>query len=371
MISSTSPSRNLTREGIVPPLDKNLLALLERVSRSFALSMAVLPSGMRGPIGIAYLLARSADTIADTRIVRRADRLGYLDLFRRELDSPAPSRLGEIVEALTGPQRIPAERELLTRLPECLFAFRMLPPDDGRRVRQILLTLIEGMQADLRNFPGEDEGELAALETRQDLDRYTYYAAGCVGEFWTEMVMAHRSACRRWNGQEMRQLAVRFGQALQMTNVLRDLAQDLRIGRCYLPRQELAAAGLAPSDLLDPAAVARLRPLLRRLVARTLASYDDAWTYTRAIPRREWRVRLACAWPMLIGLRTLERIARAANLLDPRVTVKISRPTVYGILVSSALRVWSNAILHREVRAARRRALAVAANGSGIRGTPI
>lgn len=350
----------------MPPLDKRLSPLLERVSRSFALSIAVLPSGMRGPIGVAYLLARSADTIADTRIVRRADRLGYLDLFRQELDSPAPFRLGEILEALTGPQRIPAERELLTRLPECFSAFRTLPPADGARVRQILITLVEGMQADLRNFPGQDEGELVALDTRQDLDRYTYYAAGCVGEFWTEMVMAHRSACRGWNKQAMRQLAVRFGQALQMTNVLRDLAQDLRIGRCYLPRQDLAVAGLAPKDLLDPAAIARLRPLLHTLLARTLASYDDAWAYTRAIPRREWRVRLACAWPMLIGLRTLERIARAANLLDPRVTVKISRPTVYGILLSSAMRVWSNATLCREVQAARRRALAVVADGRVI-----
>jgi farnesyl-diphosphate farnesyltransferase len=150
-----------------------------------------------------------------------------------------------------------------------------------------------------------------------------------------------------------------------MTNVLRDLAQDLRTGRCYLPRKDLAAAGLTPTDLLDPAAIARLRPVLREFLALTLANYEDAWAYTRAIPRREWRVRLACAWPMLIGLRTLERIGRAPHLLDPRVTVKISRPAVYGILLSSAMRVWSNTALHWLVQAARRRVFATVVEEPG------
>jgi farnesyl-diphosphate farnesyltransferase len=119
------------------------------------------------------------------------------------------------------------------------------------------------MQADLTAFPGEDAAGLAALESRADLDRYTYYAAGCVGEFWTEMAMAHRPGCARWNPDVMRTRGVRFGQALQMTNVLRDVAQDLRIGRCYLPRHALAARGLAPADLLDPASMPRL-PRARR-----------------------------------------------------------------------------------------------------------
>jgi farnesyl-diphosphate farnesyltransferase len=342
----------------VRPLPDTLGDILERVSRSFALSIAVLPPSLRGPIGLAYLLARAADTIADTAIVPRPDRLGYLDLLRQELDLPAASRLGEIAEALTGPQQIPAERELLTRLPECFLVLRELAAGDRAQVRKLLLTLTEGMQADLRAFPGQDERGLVALESRADLDRYTYYAAGCVGEFWTDLVMAHRPACGRWDPETMRRLGVRFGQALQMTNVLRDLARDLRIGRCYLPRQGLAAAGLAPGDLLDPGAGPRLRPVLRGLLTDALGAYHDAWAYTRAIPRREWRLRLACAWPMLIGLQTLEKIARATNLLDPGATVKIPRRAVYGILVSSAIRIWSNAALHRPVRAAAGRARA-------------
>jgi farnesyl-diphosphate farnesyltransferase len=100
------------------------------------------------------------------------------------------------------------------------------------------------------------------------------------------MTMAHRPGCARWNPDAMRARGVRFGQALQMTNVLRDVAQDLRIGRCYLPRHALAARGLAPADLLDPASMPRLRPAggFGGLGARRLSRGLE---YTRAIPPSE------------------------------------------------------------------------------------
>lgn len=332
-----------------------LRALLKQVSRSFFLTLTVLPAPLRGPVGLAYLLARAADTIADTRLIPREERLRYLDLFRQELELPITSRLFPVTQALTGRQAIAAERELLLRLPEGFALFRVLPDEDQRRVRGLLLTLTHGMQNDLRTFPGESEDRLVALESRADLDRYTYYAAGCVGEFWTDMVMAHCPALRDWDAAVMRRRGACFGQGLQMTNVLRDLAQDFRIGRCYLPRQDLATLGLRPEDLLDPAAIQRLRPLLQDLLALTLSHYGEGWSYILAIPAREVRLRLACAWPLLIGLRTLDRIQQACNLLDPRVTVKISRPAVYGILVRSAALAWSDSGLDRYYRAVRSR----------------
>src|SRR5512139_1362106 len=101
----------------VDSLPEPLPRILPQVSRSFALSLGVLPRSLRGPLGLAYLLARAADTIADTRIVPRAERLRSLDLLQRELDARTATRLAEIAGTLTGAQRIPAERELLLHLP--------------------------------------------------------------------------------------------------------------------------------------------------------------------------------------------------------------------------------------------------------------
>src|SRR5690349_14401664 len=131
-------------------------AVLKSVSRSFYLSLRVLPSAVRPAIALAYLLARAADTIADTRVIDRRLRVTHLLALRDELDASRPGRLEAIVEATRGASSLPAERILLERLPDCLAGYRALPADDRRRVRSVLGTIIEGMTEDLTRFPGED-----------------------------------------------------------------------------------------------------------------------------------------------------------------------------------------------------------------------
>lgn len=79
-----------------------------------------------------------------------------------------------------------------------------------------------------------------------------------------------------------------------------------------------------------------------------MAHYEVAWHYTFAIPRREWRMRLACAWPLLIGLATLAELAAHPDPLAAPVPIKISRGRVRAILARSAVAVWSNRALARE-----------------------
>jgi farnesyl-diphosphate farnesyltransferase len=327
-------------------------ALLRRVSRSFYLSLAVLPGSVRPTIGLAYLFARASDTIADTRLIDRASRIAHLEALRGALTD---DRLSIVVGATAAAQALPAERKLLERLPDCLAAYRALPTADRGRVHAVLDTIIEGQILDLRVFPGEDEGKLAALETPEDLDRYTYLVAGCVGEFWTEVHVAHRPRLARWDLPRMRALGTRFGKGLQLTNVLRDLPRDLRQGRCYLPRQDLARFGLEPRDLLDPARAPAARPLLGEWLNTALDHYEAGWQYTFAIPRREARMRLACAWPLLIGLRTLDLLAASPNWLDPAITLKVPRVRVYGLMAHSLGTVWSTRALGRQARRLRER----------------
>ncbi|WP_193450659.1 phytoene/squalene synthase family protein [Candidatus Methylomirabilis limnetica] len=329
-------------------------SLLKRVSRSFYLTLKVVPSDVRRPIGLAYLFARAADTIADTTLIGRADRLKYLELFREAIREGKTGDLLAIKEVLAERQQVAAERELLTRLDEGFSILHSLGPSDQAMIRGVVLTLTEGMVMDLATFPGENEGRLVALDTRADLDRYTYYVAGCVGEFWTEIHMAHRPSLAGWDRETMRRRGVRFGKGLQMTNVLRDLPKDLRIGRCYLPRQELEALGLQPADLLDPTAVVKVKPLLRSLLALTLDHYQEGWAYTLQIPRREVQMRLACIWPLFIGLKTLALLDRSPNLLDPGVTIKTPRGAVYGIMARSLAMIGSDVALDRYYQRLRR-----------------
>jgi farnesyl-diphosphate farnesyltransferase len=197
----------------------------------------------------------------------------------------------------------------------------------------VLGILTQGMQKDLTDFQGE---KIAALKMMADLDLYTYNAAGCVGEFWTRLMCAHRMALRDWDVERMSQVGVRFGKGLQYTNVLRDLAADLRRGRCYIPVELLEPAGLKPADLLNPVSFQKFKPLRDRLLRIALEHLDQGWLYTMATPCGEVRLRLACAWPILFALKTLQRISVSESLLDPGMTLKMSRGEVYRIMALTA-----------------------------------
>ncbi len=330
------------------PADADLLrGLLRRVSRSFYLSLRILPRDLRAPVGLAYLLARAADTVADTRLIARDARLAHLETLRAAFGGAGADVAG-VAAACRPHQANGAEAELLARLPDAVARLETLAPADRVAVRDVLATLTSGMSFDLATFPGEDAAHLVALGTLADLDRYVYLVAGCVGEFWTLIHMAHRRRLARWDEARMRGDGVRFGKALQMTNVLRDVPRDLRHGRCYLPAAELAACGLAPADLLDPAAMEKLRPLFIALLAIAAEHYHAGWRYTFAIPRREWRMRLACAWPLLIGEATLAVLARHENPLAVTQPVKVPRARVRAILTRSMAAVWSNRALEAE-----------------------
>jgi len=321
--------------------------LLRQVSRSFYLSLKILSPSVREPIGLAYLLARAADTVADTRVVPRAERLRHLESLRAAC-AGAPADMTALARACAAHQSHEGERRLLERLDEALARLRALPDADRDAVRSVLGTLTSGMIFDLTRFPGEDDAGLAALDTLEELDHYTYLVAGCVGPFWTTLHVAHRSRLAGWDVADMSARGIRFGKALQMTNVLRDVPRDLRAGRCYLPARELAPLGLRPADLLDPALTPRARPLLRRLIASTLEHYDVAWRYTLAIPRAEWRMRLACAWPLSIGLATLALLARHPDPLGVTTPIKVPRASVRAMIARSLVVVWSNGALGRE-----------------------
>ncbi|MEP6887136.1 MAG: phytoene/squalene synthase family protein, partial [Nitrospirales bacterium] len=209
--------------------------------------------------------------------------------------------------------------------------------EDRTRIRTLMCTLTNGMEMDLAVFPGDSVKDLTALHTMEELDRYTYYVAGCVGEFWTDMVAGHVPSLGIWNVADMSKVGVRFGKGLQLTNILKDVARDLQRGRCYIPAMLLQEAGLTPSDLLKQDNSDRLKPVLRNLIGVAREHLDQGWMYTLAIPRREMRLRLACMWPILFAGQTLRRVADSAVLLDPSVNIKMPKGQVYRIMALTTL----------------------------------
>jgi farnesyl-diphosphate farnesyltransferase len=329
---------------------KQLLSgILKHVSRSFYLTLWVVPVKVRDQLGLAYLFCRAADTIADTDLIPSTERLKLLFLFREQFQSVAVSgeAIAEIQNSRVHLQENPAERTLLARLTDCFHIFEHFSRQDQNRIRKLVATLTKGMEMDLTSFPTEGAVSFKALPSGNELDQYCYYVAGVVGEFWTRMIMGHFESLEGWEEARMCKLGVHFGKGLQMTNILKDLAKDLAKGRCYLPQNMLDEFKIDPESLKKAESVSSLKPLLAALIRLTLYHLEGGWQYILAIPRREVRLRLACLWPHLFAVRTLDRIYHANDLLNPRATVKISRREVYITMLLTTLLVFSNRLLTR------------------------
>ncbi len=322
-------------------LERYLLRdLLKQVSRSFYLTLAVLPKCVAKQVGLAYLFARAADTIADAGRLNRNARAALLRQLKLQFVQESCDWTAiKAIQSTTIPQQGHAgERALLEHLDQCFQVYENLTPDDQAEIRRVLSILISGMEMDLEQFTGESGADLAALASLEDLDVYTYKIAGCVGEFWTNVMYAHLPRLRRtWDRDAMIRTGIRFGKGLQLTNILKDLSTDLRRGRCYIPAEMLKQAGLEPRDLLEIRTMAAFRPILYTLLQIAFAHLEQGWLYTLSIPRRDLRLRLACMWPILIGLKTLHLLATCDNVLAPARTLKISRFEVYRIMLVSTL----------------------------------
>src|SRR5665213_673295 len=212
--------------------DELLTTLLRDVSRSFYLTMRILPAAIRSQIGVAYLLARATDTVADTEILPVASRLGSMAQLREKIlgNSSAPLDFGD----LAGNQEKAADKILLQRVGDAVALVQTFVEDDQRRIRDVLKTIISGQELDLQRFGGANAEKIAALENDVELADYTYRVAGCVGGFWTRTCRAWLFPTAQLDDDLLLRDGVRFGKGLQMVNILQDIPQDLRNGRCYI-----------------------------------------------------------------------------------------------------------------------------------------
>jgi farnesyl-diphosphate farnesyltransferase len=103
-----------------------------------------------------------------------------------------------------------------------------------------------------------------------------------------------------------------------------------------LPMEKLQPAGLLPQTLLSPDSETKVLPLYHRYLDQAESHLLAGWNYTNTVPFSRFRVRLACAWPILIGAKTIERL-RTANVNQLRQRVKVSRGEVRGMIACSVL----------------------------------
>ncbi|MGA9577768.1 MAG: squalene/phytoene synthase family protein [Terrimicrobiaceae bacterium] len=240
-------------------------ALLKGVSRSFYLTLRILPAPVRESIALAYLAARVSDTLADG----------------------ATSA---------------AERRLLERQGEIERWIADSP--DRREIESVWATIREGQDFDRSRF--SHSGAIPLSD--EELDRYTYHVAGCVGAFWTKLCAKKMPGFSSRDHATMTSLGIRFGKGLQLVNILRDRSADFAKGRIYVPSERF-------NEVLEEARVHLL----------------SAMDYVRAL--RNYRLRVACALPLFLAHETLDLIASDPSAARP----KVSRRRVWVLLARAVV----------------------------------
>src|SRR5881397_2866084 len=309
--------------------------ILRSVSRSFYLSIRFLPAQLRQPIALAYLLARSTDTIADTTGISRLVRIETLKMLSNGIQGKASRDVVvDLIASFIPLQVNKNEQRLLESLPDCLDWLDQIEQADRYDIRVVLEKITHGQMLDIQRF--DNPQEIRALSTAADLDEYIYLVAGCVGEFWTRLCFRHVRNFASLSEDEMLALGKRYGMALQLINVLRDAGADLRAGRCYFPEYELTAAHLTASQIFSEPE--RFQPIYQAWLAKAKSGLECGMQYSRAIRNR--RVRAATVLPALIGARTLVLLHKAdASALHH--AIKVPRREVRGMILSLGIHLAS------------------------------
>ena len=234
----------LQRDPRVAALLPEAQATINRVARSFALAARFLPRDVRDDINLLYLALRRLDDLVDLEApsgsAQRADAQQRLAAIRTWLST------GAVADA--GGDELAIFVDLQRRTPT-------LPTD-------AIGAFLDGMESDLAG---------PVMESDADLDLYCYQVAGTVGR-----LMAALLGVRGGDDAQADRAARALGAAMQRTNILRDIDEDLANGRVYLPATALRRVGLDPAAASGPTSLrdGDRRALYMAEIARADAEYE-------------------------------------------------------------------------------------------------
>jgi farnesyl-diphosphate farnesyltransferase len=285
--------------------------LLEKTSRTFALSIPPLPEPTRREVTVAYLLFRIADTLEDATRWSPERKLAEFSALDRLLLTPnaATAKLKAASWIEDPPLEHSGYLELLEATPVVLEAWLGL----GEQARESVRTHSRRTIVGMASFVSRERDGVLQLRNVDDLKRYCYVVAGIVGEMLTELFLLDRPQLDPIAGA-LRHDSARFGEALQLVNILKDVSGDVGEGRRFLPPgiDSSALFGLARQDL---EAAGRYSELLHRhnaprgIVEFTLMPVLLAWATLDRVAERGPGAKLTRS-------EVIEILRRMASALD-------------------------------------------------------
>jgi farnesyl-diphosphate farnesyltransferase len=333
--------------------------ILPGVSRTFALTIPVLPDALAVVVTNAYLLCRIADTIEDDPGLPSDQKSQFHARFVAVVNgTQAAEEFARDLAPLLSDRVLPAEHDLVRNTAAVVRVTHTCSPEERAALTRCVAIMCRGMPEFQRSK------SLRGLEDLDELAEYCYYVAGVVGEMCTELFCLHCPELEP-KREVMLRLSVSFGQGLQMTNILKDIWDDRPAGACWLPRSVFANGTLDLEQLEEWHLQPAFRDGLDELLGIGHAHLRNALEYTCLIPKREAGIRRFCLWAIGLAVLTLRKIHRNPQFRSGN-EVKVSRRTVKATVLTTNLTLMSNRALRMMfARAADGLPLATAALAQG------
>ncbi|MDT8363574.1 MAG: phytoene/squalene synthase family protein [Nitrosomonas sp.] len=314
--------------------------ILQGVSRTFALTIPQLPSALQQVIGNAYLLCRIIDTVEDDNALDAGQTRHMAQMFSDVVSGKvSAAQFSEILSPLLSNQTIPAEHDLIQHTDAVIRITHGFNPIQRQALERCVSIMGQGMIA------YQETASLAGLANLEEMNRYCYYVAGVVGEMLTELFCDH-SATIRQHKSVLMELAVSFGQGLQMTNILKDIWEDQQRGACWLPQDIFLEHGFELKNLRPGCTDPGFQAGLLKLTGIARAHLSNALTYTCLLPVNETGIRRFCLWAIGMAVLTLNKLHANPDFTTGS-QVKISRRSVRATIMLTNLLVSQNWALQR------------------------
>ena len=312
--------------------------ILPGVSRTFALTIPVLPGDLALVVTNAYLLCRLADTIEDDVALNDVQKTDFHARFVRVVEGREPAEpFAQDLAPLLSERTLAAERDLVRNTAKVLRITHSFSEAERHSLTKCVTIMCRGMPEFQRNKSAY------GLPALRNLDEYCYYVAGVVGEMLTELFLLHCPELER-DRERMMQLAVSFGQGLQMTNILKDIWDDQRADTCWLPRAVFERHGFDLKALEASHDSPAFAAGLDELVGIAHAHLRNALEYSCLIPKGQPGIRKFCLWALGIAVLTIRKIHNNPSF-SAGSEVKVSRRTVKATVLTTNLALRSNRAL--------------------------
>ena len=313
-------------------------SILPGVSRTFALTIPVLPERLATVVTNAYLLCRIADTIEDDADLNDRQKTQFHKRFLSVIEGREDAgTFAEDLSPLLSARTLPDERNLVSNTASVVRVMRGFSRQERKALTRCLKIMCTGMPKFQRNKT------LRGLRDLKELGAYCYVVAGVVGEMLTELFCVHSPDLAK-NRREMNRLAVSFGQGLQMTNILKDIWDDRRDGTCWLPRSMFAGEGDSLERLGEFHLSEAFRAGMNSLIGVTHRHLLNALEFTCLIPSREAGMRRFCLWALGLAVMTLRSLYQNPHFISGD-QVKVSRRTVRATILATNLTLTSDRCL--------------------------